>query len=155
MQQQDSSPEGQNGSGPPPQETKPQKIFVRDAQPDMVLVKPVLDQKDRIVVNQGVKLTSLYINKLKKWQVETVVIDGRFFDREPDKDSSEKILAYDPGVDSKRDPEEDRLLELRFSNVIGDEKMFGLMLLSKKHLLGIDVDPQIIPELVKKMMESA
>lgn len=51
------------------------RISVKEAQPGMVLARPINDRQGRIIVNQGASLTALYISRLGKWSVEELYIE--------------------------------------------------------------------------------
>ena len=163
MVQEDKDPfASQNDSDADSSKAKARKVLVKDAQPDMILAKPVIDKNGRTIINKGAKLTSLFISKLSKWGIETVVVDGQYFEKKPEKKkpSSGIIQAYRPVVEEpkvdvrqEQDPEKELKLERRFSNVAHNDKMLGFMLLSKKYLLGKNVDPERIPELVEQILD--
>lgn len=51
------------------------RISVKEAEPGMVLARPIVDKQGRTIVNQGATLTQLYISRLEKWGVEELYIE--------------------------------------------------------------------------------
>ncbi len=52
------------------------RISVKEAQPGMVLARPITDQQGRTIVNKGASLTQLYISRLGKWGIEELFVEG-------------------------------------------------------------------------------
>lgn len=52
------------------------RISVKEAQPGMVLARPIADQQGRTIVNKGASLTQLYISRLGKWGIEELFVEG-------------------------------------------------------------------------------
>ena len=65
------------------------KIEINDAKSGMILERSVMDNKGRVILNEGSELKPLHISKLAKWGTELVYVK--------DQDSVEKNRISQPG----------------------------------------------------------
>ncbi len=50
------------------------KIEINNAKVGMILQRPVMDNKGRVILNEGSELKPLHINKLAKWGTEFIYV---------------------------------------------------------------------------------
>ncbi|MBN2712026.1 MAG: hypothetical protein JXR97_06265 [Planctomycetes bacterium] len=114
------------------------KCGINDLQPGMMLSQQVMDDKGRVVMPEGARLTPMYIKRLAKWGVEEVMV--------VDNESETTLKAI--GVEEEKPekptitPEEREamrniaaIIAERFSNTSGDEVMEELKRLTVRHLV--------------------
>ncbi len=133
-------------------------ISVKEAEPGMVLARPINDRQGRTIVNQGAGLTALYISRLGKWGVEELYIEEPQAEEpapasqappaakkktpvpveptaspaESSRESQQKGSRLPPGVYSGPDLDE-RVLQT-FSLTMDDPLMATLCTVVRKHL---------------------
>lgn len=138
------------------------KIDVNNANPDMILAMPVFDKSGRIIISKGTKLTAMFIGKMQKWGINKISVYAVPEELKQDfkvPEEPESLAPFneepEPVEPEKNNIDEkaEKALEARFKNVASNDKMLGFMLLAKKHLLDMDVDPNKIPEMVEKLLE--
>ena len=100
------------------------EIAVGEAEVGDVVAKPVVNDRGRVLLPVGSRLSAAVLSRLSSWGVERVTVEGG----EP-----EEPVEAGSGADA---PDVDEALELRFSEWEGDELMMAIKQIARRHLAG-------------------
>ena len=110
------------------------RLPVEELKEGMILAEPILDPVGRVLLGKGEALTRLYINKLERWGIYEVSVEGGELNKL-------ESLINDNRPRDARDESNivtriEARLDKRFKDVGADNEYMGIIkALAKKHLV--------------------
>jgi len=98
------------------------EIAVGEAQVGDVIVEPIVNDKGRVLLPPGARLSAAVLSRLQGWGVSTLRVEGEEADAEAD--------DGEPEADEGRE----QALELRFALWEDDELMMAIKQIARQHL---------------------
>ena len=98
------------------------EIAVGEAQVGDIIVEPIVNDKGRVLLPPGARLSAAVLSRLQGWGVHRLKVEGE----EPEGDSADEGEAADES--------REQALELRFAHWEDDELMMAIKQIARQHL---------------------